>query len=52
MTDYLRGNYPLDVTITEPDAATCSPFERAALAKLGGSICFVAKAPAIWRGDA
>ena len=52
MTDYLKGNYPLDVKITEDKTPDCNAFERAALAKLGGSICFVAKAPMVWKGDA
>ena len=51
MTEYLRGNYPLDVSITEPAASDCNAFERAARAKLGGSICFVARAPMVWKGD-
>lgn len=47
---YLRGTYPLHVPIAAADP--CNPFERAALAKLGGSICFVRDAPMMWRSDA
>lgn len=52
MTEYLRGNYPLDVPITDVSpTADCNAFERAALARLGGSICFVAAAPTVWHGE-
>ena len=44
---YLRGNYPLKEIVAEA-SSPCSPFEKAALARLGGSICFVAKAPMVW----
>ena len=50
MTEYLKGNYPLNATISGAETTPCSPFEKAALARLGGSICFVAKAPLVWPG--
>lgn len=45
MTQFLKGNYRLDVTIEQPtlEADTTDAFERKALARLGGSICFVSK---------
>lgn len=54
MKQYLRGNYPLHVTIEEPaeeapDATEA--FERTALSRLGGSICFVSKKGFLWKGD-
>ena len=52
MSQYLRGNYTLDVTIDDaPEAAdTTDAFERTALARLGGSICFVSKKAFLWKG--
>jgi hypothetical protein len=54
MTKYLRGNYDLDVTIDEPAdgaADATDAFERKALSRLGGSICFVSKKGFLWKGD-
>jgi hypothetical protein len=55
MAEYLRGNYTLDVRIEEPDEAdadTTDVFEKTALARLGGSICFVSKKGFLWTGPA
>jgi hypothetical protein len=54
MTKYLRGNYELKTTVEEsaegaPDATEA--FERKALSRLGGSICFVSKKGFLWKGD-
>jgi Protein of unknown function DUF115 len=46
MTKYLRGNYVVNATLDEPavDAPDATDaFEKKALARLGGSICFVSK---------
>jgi hypothetical protein len=55
MTKYLRGNYEVDVTIEEPAdggaADATEAFERKALSRLGGSICFVSKKGFLWKGD-
>ena len=53
MTQYLKGNYKLDVTITADGTAPTSTdeFEKKALSRLGGSICFVAKKGFLWKGD-
>lgn len=54
MTDYLKGNYKVDAKIEEPadQAATSTDeFEKKALSRLGGSICFVSKKGFIWKGD-
>lgn len=51
MTEYLKGNYSLDAKIEEPVVADCNAFERAAMAKLGGSICFVRGGPMVWNGE-
>ena len=48
MTDYLKGNYPLDAKIEEPEVADCNAFERLATSRLGGSICFVKGGPLVW----
>jgi hypothetical protein len=54
VTDYLKGNYKVDAKIEEPadQAATSTDeFEKKALSRLGGSICFVSKKGFIWKGD-
>ena len=54
MTEYLKGNYKLDANITADegeDADSTSEFEKKALARLGGSICFVSKKGFLWKGD-
>jgi hypothetical protein len=55
MSKFLKGNYELDVTIEEThegDAArTVEEFERKALSRLGGSICFVSKKGFLWKGE-
>jgi hypothetical protein len=54
MKQYLKGNYALDVVIEEPDEAaddSTDVFERTALARLGGSICFVSKKGFLWKGE-
>lgn len=54
MTQYLRGNYELEVVIVEPDDAEAADatdaFEKKALSRLGGSICFVSKKGFLWNG--
>ena len=54
MPDFLKGNYKIDVTIEDKvDAAdSTDEFEKKALSRLGGSICFVSKKSLIWKGDA
>ncbi len=54
----LKGNYPVDVPDTkktEPDAKESileKEYYRAALKRLGGSICFVRKSKVfLWTGD-
>ncbi|HEU4369320.1 MAG TPA: hypothetical protein VFV05_13950 [Methylomirabilota bacterium] len=54
MKRFLRGNYPLEVTIEEPAEGApdaTEAFERKALSRLGGSICFVSKKGFLWKGD-
>ena len=55
MTEFLKGNYKLTVKIKEPaedpDASATDEFERKALSRLGGSICFVSKKGFLWKGD-
>jgi len=54
MTDYLKGNYKLDAKIEEPaetSTDTTDEFEKKALSRLGGSICFVSKKGFLWTGD-
>ena len=53
MSEFLKGNYKLDAKIEDKADATDSTdeFEKKALSRLGGSICFVSKKSLIWNGD-
>ena len=54
MSEYLKGNYKVAAKIeeTEEAAATSTDeFEKKALSRLGGSICFVSKKGFLWKGD-
>ena len=54
MTKYLRGNYELKATVEESAEGAqdaTEAFERKALSRLGGSICFVSKKGFLWKGD-
>jgi hypothetical protein len=53
MSEFLKGNYKVDVKIEDKaDAAdSTDEFEKRALSRLGGSICFVSKKSLIWQGD-
>lgn len=55
MSEFLKGNYELKVEIElhkdDVEASTTDEFERKALSKLGGSICFVSKKGFLWTGD-
>ena len=53
MPEFLKGNYKVDVTIEDKTDALDSTdeFEKKALSRLGGSICFVSKKSLIWNGD-
>ena len=54
MPEFLKGNYKLAASIEDKaDAAdSTDEFEKKALSRLGGSICFVSKKGLIWRGEA
>ena len=53
MPEFLKGNYKVDATIEDnADAAdSTDAFEKKALSRLGGSICFVSKKALIWQGE-
>ena len=55
MKEFLKGNYKLDVVIEEKESAeeagATAEFERKALSRLGGSICFVSKKGFLWKGE-
>lgn len=57
MPDFLKGNYGLNhqnqqKRSTDSPKSLTETFEESALAKLGGSICFVSKSGSlIWDGD-
>lgn len=57
MADFLKGNYQVDKNLKEgaPEKETeknlTEQFEEEALAKLGGSLCFVTKGKTfVWTG--
>ncbi len=55
MKEFLKGNYKVDAAIkeseAEAEAGATEAFERKALSRLGGSICFVSKKNFLWEGD-
>ena len=53
MPEFLKGNYKVDTKIEDKgDAAdSTDEFEKKALSRLGGSICFVSKKSFMWQGD-
>ncbi len=54
MPEFLKGNYKVDAKIEDKgDAANSTDeFEKKALSRLGGSICFVSKKSLMWQGEA
>ena len=54
MPEFLKGNYKVDTKIEDKgDAAdSTDEFEKKALSRLGGSICFVSKKSLMWTGEA
>jgi hypothetical protein len=54
MPEFLKGNYKLAAAIEDKAAAADSTdeFEKKALSRLGGSICFVSKKSLMWQGEA
>jgi hypothetical protein len=53
MPEFLKGNYKVDARIEDTVKAgdSTDAFEKKALSRLGGSICFVSKKSLIWKGD-
>jgi hypothetical protein len=54
MTEFLKGNYKVAKIIEEKkgaEADSTDAFEKKALSRLGGSICFVSKKGFLWKGD-
>ena len=53
MPEFLKGNYKVDVTIEDKAdiANSTDEFEKKALSRLGGSICFVSKKGLMWQGE-
>ena len=53
MPQFLKGNYKVETKIEDKgDAAdSTDEFEKKALSRLGGSICFVSKKSLIWQGE-
>ena len=54
MPEFLKGNYKVDARIEDKAGAADSTdeFEKKALSRLGGSICFVSKKGLMWQGEA
>jgi hypothetical protein len=53
MPEFLKGNYEVDAKIEDKGdtADSTDEFEKKALSRLGGSICFVSKKSLLWQGD-
>src|SRR5712692_10978465 len=53
MPEFLKGNYKLAAAIEDKAEAADSTdeFEKKALSRLGGSICFVSKKSLMWQGE-
>ena len=53
MPEFLKGNYKVDAKIEDAvdSADSTNEFEKKALSRLGGSICFVSKKSLIWQGE-
>lgn len=55
MKEFLKGNYKLEIVIKETEdgktPSTTAEFEKKALSRLGGSICFVSKKGFLWEGE-
>ena len=55
MKEFLKGNYKLKAVIEESKngepATSTDEFEKKALSRLGGSICFVSKKGFLWKGE-
>jgi hypothetical protein len=53
MPEFLKGNYKVAARIEDKAnlADSTDEFEKKALSRLGGSICFVSKKSLIWQGD-
>jgi hypothetical protein len=53
--EFLKGNYTLDVVVEErgdgEESSATAEFEKKALSRLGGSICFVSKKGFLWKGE-
>jgi hypothetical protein len=54
MPEFLKGNYKVDAKIEDAvdSADSTDEFEKKALSRLGGSICFVSKKSLMWQGEA
>jgi hypothetical protein len=53
MKEFLKGNYKVEADIEETKDETADStdeFEKKALSRLGGSICFVRRKGFIWNG--
>jgi hypothetical protein len=53
MPEFLKGNYKVDAKIEDAvdSADSTDEFEKKALSRLGGSICFVSKKSLMWSGE-
>ena len=54
MKQFLKGNYRVEAVIEEDGGGPADgvdAFEKTALARLGGSICFVSKKGFLWKGE-
>ena len=51
MNDFLKGNYSIDVEISEDEKEKKDEFRKNALNSIGGSMVFVERKKMVWNGD-
>ncbi len=51
MNDFLKGNYSIDVEISDDEKEKKDEFRKNALNSIGGSMVFVERKKMVWNGD-
>ena len=51
MNDFLKGNYSIDVEISDDEKEKEDEFRKNALNSIGGSMVFVERKKMVWNGD-
>jgi|TARA_B100001964_G_C13664336_1_gene350449 hypothetical protein len=51
VNDFLKGNYSIDVEISDDEKEKKDEFRKNALNSIGGSMVFVERKKMVWNGD-